>query len=195
MSVKGQLTTADYMTYEQFNYLCDCLRKDKQYMWELYCRVSFCTANRISDVLKLRRKDILGKNKVVRLEQKTQKGRQVKFNKTVQDKFIELYELLGKPDTEQYLIFNPKRKKAYHQNTVNLKQTEFKYKYKVKIENFTSHTFRKTFGRWVYESNNRSGEALILLNSIFRHSNLETTKIFIGLQQDDINKVFESIVF
>ena len=39
----------------------------------------------------------------------------------------------------------------------------------------------------------RSAESLILLNQIFRHSNLETTRRYIGLAQEDIDKVFDSI--
>ena len=33
--IKGQLTTSDYLPIEEFNRLCDCLRKDKLYTWEL----------------------------------------------------------------------------------------------------------------------------------------------------------------
>ena len=58
---------------------------------------------------------------------------------------------------------------------------------------FSTHTFRKTFGRYVYELMGRSAEGLILLNQIFRHSNLETTRRYIGLAQEDIDKVFNSI--
>ena len=38
----------------------------------------------------------------------------------------------------------------------------------------------------------RSAEGLILLNQIFRHSNLDTTRRNIGLEQEDIAKVFDS---
>ena len=31
--IKGQLTTSDYLPIDEFNRLCDCLRKDKQYTW------------------------------------------------------------------------------------------------------------------------------------------------------------------
>ena len=61
------------------------------------------------------------------------------------------------------------------------------------IRAFSTHTFRKTFGRYVYELMGRSAEGLILLNQIFRHSNLETTRRYIGLAQEDIDKVFDSI--
>ena len=39
---------------------------------------------------------------------------------------------------------------------VNKKLKDFKYDYKVKIGNFSTHTFRKTFGRYVYENNKRA---------------------------------------
>lgn len=69
----------------------------------------------------------------------------------------------------------------------------WKKKYKLNIGNFSTHTFRKTFGRYVYEKRNRSNEALLELNRIFRHSNLQTTMIYIGITDDNIYKVFNSI--
>ena len=39
----------------------------------------------------------------------------------------------------------------------------------------------------------RSPEALVLLNQIFKHSTIETTRRYIGLAQEDIDKVFMSI--
>ena len=67
------------------------------------------------------------------------------------------------------------------------------YDYKVKIGNFSTHTFRKTFGRYVYETNNRSAEALVLLNKILNHTSIQITKTYIGITQDEINNIFESI--
>ena len=71
--IKGQLTTSDYLPIEEFNRLCECLRKDKLYTWELYCRVAFCTALRASDVLTLRWSDILDTEELVKIEQKTKR--------------------------------------------------------------------------------------------------------------------------
>lgn len=55
------------------------------------------------------------------------------------------------------------------------------------------HTFRKTFGRYVYDSNNRSAESLILLNKILNHSSIQITKTYLGITKDEVNGIYASI--
>lgn len=193
--VKGVLTTADYLEIDEFNRLMDCLRKDGEFLWELYCRLSFCTAMRISDVLSLKWKDFLHKSEICETERKTGKVRKIKINDSVKGKLAELYYLLGRPDVEQFAILNPQTEMPYTSVHINRVLKGFKFKYRLSIGAFSSHTFRKTFGRYVYESQGRSAESLILLNTIFKHSNLEITKIYIGIRQNEIDNVFDSISF
>jgi integrase len=193
--IKGQLTTADYLTIEDFNRLVDGLHKDKEYLWELYCRLSFCTALRASDVRSLKWKNILNTEDIGKLEQKTQKGRLIPISGSVRKKIQELYSLLGNPDKELPVICNPKTKKPYSIEHINRELKIFKVRYRIPIKAFSTHTFRKTFGRYVYENSGRTAESLILLNSIFRHSKIETTKIYIGIRKDEIDNVFNSIRF
>lgn len=192
---KGRLTTADYLPIKDFNRLVDSLHKDKLYMWELYCRLSFCTALRASDILTLIWEDILDKKFLDKMEQKTKKGRRITFNPSVQQKIKELYELQGEPDKKGSPFLNPKTKSHYSLEYINRLLKEFKFRYRLPIKAFSTHTFRKTFGRYVYESNGRSAESLILLNSIFRHSSIDITKVYIGLRQAEIDQVFNSIKF
>jgi integrase len=193
--IKGQLTTADYLPIEDFNRFIDGLHNDKEYLWELYCRLGFCTALRASDILSLKWIDILGKDELGKMEKKTEKGRRIKLNNSVMKKIQELYVLLGKPLITHPVICNPRTEKAYTLTHINRLLKTFRFRYKLPIKAFSTHTFRKTFGRYVYENNGRSAESLILLNSIFKHSNTETTKVYIGLRQDEINNVFNSINF
>lgn len=195
MSLKGQITTADYLPMEEFNRLCESLHNDRLFLWELYCRLQFCTAFRRKDVLELKWKDVLNKDELVKIESKTGKIRLIEFNKSVKNKLNELYNLLGCPEPEQKIIYNKSRNRPYHEDSINRKMKHFQIKYNLSIKRFSTHTFRKTFGRYVYESDNKSAESLILLNEIFRHSSLQITKRYIGLQQDEIKKVFKSIKF
>ena len=71
----------------------------------------------------------------------------------------------------------------------------FKFKYRLSIDNFSTHTFRKTFGRYVYDTNEHSAESLLLLNKILNHSNIDVTKRYIGITKEEINQVFDSIQF
>lgn len=195
MGKKNQLTTSDYLEYNEYERLLSSLHKDGKFIWELYARLSFCTACRASDVLNFHWKDILGKQSCVIEEQKTKKARTLYFNKSVQNKIQELYVLLGSPNKEDFIFKSNVTGGAITIQCVNKKLKDFKYDYKIKIGNFSTHTFRKTFGRYVYETNNRSAESLVLLNKILNHTSIQITKTYIGITQDEINNIFQSIHF
>ncbi|MFR9532465.1 MAG: tyrosine-type recombinase/integrase [Rikenellaceae bacterium] len=192
---KGKLTTADYLPVEEFERLVEGLRCDKQYLWELYCRLSVCTALRASDVLSLTWGDIFERDSFDKQEKKTGKARRITLNKSVQNKIGELYELLKTPPLDQAIFLNSRSGKPYTIEYINRLLKLFRIKYRLSIKAFSTHTFRKTFGRYVYETNGRSAESLILLNSIFRHSSIDITKVYIGLRQAEIDGVFDSIRF
>ncbi|WP_303067686.1 tyrosine-type recombinase/integrase [Alistipes indistinctus] len=193
--IKGLLTTADYLPYEEYLRLLHCLHHDRFYKWEVYCKVSFCTAFRVSDVRSTHWKDILGKNEFIKIEQKTQKARLVKINDEIRNDIQQMYQLLGKPDTELSVICNLRTGEPYSQQHINVMLKWFLWKYKLNIKRFSTHSFRKTFGRYVYESLGRTSDALVRLSQILNHKNIETTRRYIGLDQDDIDEVFESLSF
>lgn len=199
MGIKNTLTKSDYLTYKEYERLLHCLRAHKHYVWEMYARVSFCTACRASDVLNLRWVDILDKSECVITEKKTKKVRRVYFNQSVQKRFRELYELMEQPNKNSFIFVPPTKNNedgpAMTIQWVNKTLKEFKRIYRIKVGNFSTHTFRKTFGRYVYEKHGRSAESLILLNSIFSHGSIDTTKTYIGIRQDEINKIFDTIKF
>lgn len=193
MGQKNQITTSDHLPYEEFTRLLDCLHKDEDYRWKMYARLSFCTACRASDTLNFRWKDILGVSSVTIVEQKTKKTRKIPFNPSVQKSFNELWHLLDCPDKKDYIMPSPQGDKPMTIQYVNLKLKEFKYKYHLHIENFSTHTFRKTFGRYVYDTNNHSAESLILLNKILNHSSIQVTKTYIGITQEEVASIYASI--
>lgn len=193
--IKGLLTTADYLPYEEYLRLLHCLHHDRLYKWEVYCKVSFCTAFRVSDVRSTHWKDVLGKNEFIKIEQKTQKARLVKINDEIRNDIQQMYQLLGKPDTELSVICNPRTGEPYSREHINRILKYFLWKYKLRIKRFSTHSFRKTFGRYVYESLGRTSDALVRLSQILNHKNIETTRRYIGLDQDDIDEVFESLSF
>ena len=184
MSVKGQITTAEPLEYNDFLRLLSGLHEDGNYLWELYCCISFCTACRVSDVLSMTWKDILEREALYKTERKTGKTRQIPFNENVQRRIMSLYKLLGSPDKHLPVICNPKTRKPYKYLRV---------KYRLPIRRFSSHTFRKTFGRYVYESMGRTTEALILLSMILKHSSPQVTMVYLGIRQEEIAGVYGTI--
>ncbi|WP_416998993.1 tyrosine-type recombinase/integrase [Alistipes indistinctus] len=193
--IKGLLTTADYLPYEEYLRLLHCLHHDRLYKWEAYCKISFCTAFRVSDVRTTHWRDILGKNEFIKIEQKTQKARLVKINDEILGNIQQMYQLLGRPDPELSVICNPRTGEPYSREHINRILKYFLWKYKLRIKRFSTHSFRKTFGRYVYESLGRTSDALVRLSQILNHKNIETTRRYIGLDQDDIDEVFESLSF
>lgn len=195
MAKKNQLTTSDYLEYPEYERLLTCLHDDNEFLWELYARLGFCTACRASDILNFRWVDILDKTEHVVVEQKTKKARKLSFNQSVQRKLKELYNLLGRPSKDEFIFISKTTGRPLTIQYINQKLKDFKYKYRIKIGNFSTHTFRKTFGRYVYDTHNHSAESLILLNKILCHSNINVTKTYIGITQDEINNIFNSIAF
>lgn len=192
MSKKGTLTTADYFQYDEFKRLIECLAKDNQHLWAFYCLISFCLGLRASDVRHLKWGDILNKRSVVVTEQKTGKTKGIPIGQNTADRISEMYKKAGNPHLDSY-IFATERSKSnapVSLQYINRLAKQWKRKYKLQIGNFSSHTFRKTFGRYVYEKRNRSTDALIELNRIFRHQSLQTTLIYIGITDDHIYDVF-----
>lgn len=193
MAKKNQLTKSDYLTMDELKKLLDKLHKDKQYVWELYIRVSFCTALRASDVLSLTWADILHKSSLTKTEKKTGKTRRIPFNLHTQERFEELYLLLKRPNPAELMFQNQRTKQPFSIQYVNRLAKQWKEKYDLHIGNFSTHTFRKTFGRYVYDKNENKSESLVLLNSIFSHSSIDVTKVYIGLRDDEIQSVFAAI--
>ena len=138
-------------------------------------------------------KDVLEREALYKTERKTGKTRQIPFNENVQRRITSLYKLLGSPDKHLPVICNPKTRKPYSKQYINDTLKYLRIKYRLPIRRFSSHTFRKTFGRYVYESMGRTTEALILLSMILKHSSPQVTMVYLGIRQDEISGVFGGI--
>jgi site-specific recombinase XerD len=66
-------------------------------------------------------------------------------------------------------------------------------KYNVVVRNASSHTLRKTFGKRIYEADNRSERALVYLSDIFSHSSISTTRRYIGITQEAIADMYMNL--
>ncbi len=60
-------------------------------------------------------------------------------------------------------------------------------------KNVGSHTLRKTFGYHIWHNAEDKEKALIMLMAIFNHSSVATTKKYIGLMDEEIEDVFNSL--
>ena len=60
-------------------------------------------------------------------------------------------------------------------------------------KNICSHTLRKTFGFWAYHNAEDKNNALIILQKIYNHSSPAMTSKYIGLTDDEMSDVFNSL--
>ena len=66
----------------------------------------------------------------------------------------------------------------------------------MKIEHFSTHTMRKTFGRKVFESAGENANmALMRLSELFNHSNVSVTKIYLGIREKELLETYDLLDF
>lgn len=195
MAQRGQLTTSDYLPMEEFRKLLSGLHRDRLYNWEAYCKISYCTAFRVSDVRTTKWQDILGKDEFIKTEQKTQKTRIVKLNQEIAHNISQMYDLVGTPDPQLSIICNTHTGDPFSREYINRKLKYFRVRYQLQIKRFSTHSFRKTFARTTFEANGSTTEALFLIQKILNHRSPQTTLTYMGYVQDDINKIYDSLHF
>lgn len=194
MSVKGSITTSDYLPFSDYKKLVQLLIDEERYFWACYCILSFCTGLRFSDVSRLKWIDVLNQKNLIISAKKTGKTHLIPIGENAAEHIKTLYKRLGSPKTSSYILAtkrHPDRPASIRYINQELKRMAKKYK--LDIENFSTHTFRKTFGRYVYEKSGRSNESLMYLNRIFKHTNLNTTMIYLGIRDEEIASIFHSI--
>ena len=141
---------------------------------------------RISDILKLKVRDVKDKNSVAIREQKTGKERRFPINDELRP-MLNRY-IKGKADYEWLFPSRTgdehlKRKQAY--NIINEAGEKFG------LEHIGTHTLRKTFGYHFYK---QTGD-IVKLQKIFNHSDFHITMRYIGIEQDEQDEAIRNLSF
>lgn len=194
MAKKGSNTTTSYIEWGEVQLLISRLERDKNYKFCLLVACGVYTGLRISDLLKLRYSDILSSETFVVKEQKTSKRREIKVNHHLQE-LVERIRNSQKVEEKDTLMFlNKYGTKPIDRCYVNAQLKVIIRKYRIKTGgNISSHTFRKSLGRRVMEVNNYSNESLILLSELFGHSNPAITMRYLGIRQQEVLGVYDSL--
>jgi integrase len=196
MSSKGQITTTTYIDWNDFISIITRLEKDENYKFCLLITIGVFTGLRISDLLMLRYNDILKGETFSIQEKKTKKQRSIKVNKDLREIVERIIKKTQIKDLNELIFVNKYGTKPIDKSYVNVKLKEIMKLYRVKVEgNISTHTFRKTLGRRVMEVNNYSNESLILLMELFGHSSMSITKRYLGIREQEIHNVYDSLTF
>lgn len=191
MALKGQKTTSDFLEWEKMQTLVLKLERDEELKFALLIATGSYIGLRISDLLQLKWKDVINQNHFTINEKKTGKTRKVTINPELKEILDRLYEKMD-GDQEQYLFVNRFGEKPISVQHVNSKLKEIFYKYGIKGQ-YSSHFMRKTLGRRIWESNKYSDQALLLLSQLFNHSSISTTKIYLGIREQEISNLYLSV--
>lgn len=144
---------------------------------------------RISDIVKLKVSDFENDHVYIK-EKKTDKYNRIKINDELK-KFIQEYIYRNELKLSDYLLQS--RKGENQHITTRQANRDLEYiKEKLKLEYFSSHSLRKTFGYFAYM---QSKGNLPLLMKRFNHSSQAMTLRYIGIEQEQLDDLAELVSF
>ena len=108
---------------------------------------------------------------------------------------IDCYNALHIADRTEK-CFLSRKKAVYSIQRINVRLKEIKAKYGIKVEHLSTHSLRKTFGRKIVERAGDNPEmALIKLSELFNHSSIQITRRYLGLRQEELLEIYETLTF
>lgn len=140
------------------------------------------TGLRVSDIVRLKVKELKGKTHLVITEQKTGKTKRFMIPKPTREAIEEYTRGMDKDD---YLFAS--RKGNSHISTTQAYRTLQKAADALGKEDIGTHTMRKTFGYHHYKRN----KDVATLQILFNHSAPSITLKYIGITDDEIDKSLE----
>lgn len=166
--------------------IADYLRDQSERNYVLFM-TGIYSGLRISDILKLRVRDVRGKDKISIREEKTGKERKFLMNKNLKKCLQEYiadmkdYEFLFK--SRQGANKPMSRQRAW----AILRSAGRKFG----LDSIGTHTLRKTFGYHMYQQTHD----IVTIQQILNHSTPDYTLRYIGINQDTIDKAMNNLSY
>lgn len=161
----------------------------------LMAKFQLNTGLRISDVVGIKVSDILTENMkfkeyFVLQEQKTGKGKKIKLNDSIKNS-LKHYIKENKLEQDCYIFQSRKGKN----NPITVTQAYRILKsaaVNLSIENFGTHSLRKTWGYWTYKMSRYN---IGLIMDTFNHSSEKITLRYIGINQEAKDGLYSLVQF
>lgn len=197
MSSKHSYTTADYLPFDTATSLVRKLFRDGDYRMSLLIGCGIFFGLRISDLRSLTWTQILTGEEFSIYEKKTGKRRVIRINKGFQAHIRDCHTALNIKDDSQPCFLN-RYGSIITLQMINRHFKNIKVRYGLRINNFSTHSLRKTWARRIWENENVSGrgeQSLVVLSEIMNHSSVAITRRYLGLRQEEIGQIYESLQF
>lgn len=154
------------------------------------------TGLRISDVVDVRVSDIFTqkgnfRDYFVLREQKTGKEKKIKLNDELR-KTLKYYAKENNLEYEDHLFKSRKHTERGHISVTQAYRVLKNAAEAVGIENFGTHSLRKTWGYWTYKASRYN---IGLIMNVFNHSSQATTLRYIGIDQDAKDELYSLVQF
>ena len=192
MGRAGIKTTTSGLDWNIMLGLTHRLKQDGNLKFYLLILVGSYFGLRAGDLLRIRWCDVVDTDDFTLKEQKTGKTRKITINAAVKQALAHVNKELikvGRYDAEGYVFAN-RWGDPITISYVNKQLHKIFPKYNIRVQNPSTHTLRKTFGKAVWERDGRSERSLIYLSEIFSHSSIATTRKYIGVTERQIADVY-----
>ena len=187
--------TSNAMEWDTMLSLVRKLFRDGDYRMSLLIGCGCFFGLRISDILTISWSMVLNGEKFTIYEKKTGKRRVVKVNKGFQKHIKACFDALH-IENEDEKCFLSRKKMVYSTQRINILFKEIKTKYNLRIDHFSTHTMRKTFGRKVFESAGTDAPlALMRLQTLFNHASPTITKKYLGITDSELESSYDLLDF
>jgi integrase len=195
MSMEGQKTKSDFIEWDKLQLLTQQLERDKDYKFCLLITTSMYLGTRIGDTLQLHWNDLMNREHLELTEKKTGKTRKILINNHLRETITRIHKKMNPQNPDDFIFLNDMGTKPISRQFVNgkLKRLVVKYQTVKDPTKVKTHSLRKSFGRRVWEQDNRSERGLLLLNEVFNHSSIKTTKIYLGIREKELLSVYENL--
>lgn len=172
--------------YDKLADILEYLKRTNQRNYMMFL-VGIYTALRISDILRLKVRDVKNRNNITLREKKTGKQKIIPINPALKR---ELEWYCKDKENYEYLI-----KSREQENKPITRDTAYKILRDIGdrfgVENLGTHTLRKTFGFHYYKKT----KDIVMLQRCFNHSDPSVTLAYIGIQQDAINRAMRTFTY
>jgi integrase/recombinase XerD len=180
------MAAADFIPWSDAMKIVDMLKKDNTFQSTQYLAfvlLGLYSGLRIGDILKLKYSDLKEDNIVT--EEKTGKKRNITFDKEVLQIIKKCKEDLMKDGDDLIVPFS-----SAWTSTVLKTLTR---RAGIWNKNISNHSLRKAFARRIWEKNGKDESSLVLLSQVLGHSNIATTRIYLGITSEEIRGAYMSL--
>ena len=179
-----KIKSAEHLEEIELNKLLKYLHQNKLWVYYLFVRLGVSVALRYSDLSQITWENVLGKTNLILKEKKTGKVRLIPLHIELTDTIAKVYSQMGCPDKGKCII-------PLHIRTINKQVKLYAAKAGIRGKRISSHTMRKTFGRLCWDKNNQSEACLIRLSSLFNHSSVSTTRIYLSITKEEVDNLYD----